>query len=179
MRNEEKNTRIFEATTRVINELGINQFTLDKVAERAGVSKGGLLYRFPSKERLLKGWSHYVLALFTTLVEEEEEKSNSFATAYLQATLRSLESAEMKTFMTVSGYQAEEQFYEGWKEFYAQTIVKMQEETSPELASIIQLTCDGLWLQDAFQFESSSRAQAKKLVSYLQKLATSDSGSPK
>ena len=33
---------------------GAVHLTLDAVAERAGVSKGGLLYHFPSKESLLQ-----------------------------------------------------------------------------------------------------------------------------
>jgi AcrR family transcriptional regulator len=45
--------RILEAAERVVTEVGAARLTLDAVAQSAGVSKGGLLYHFPSKESLL------------------------------------------------------------------------------------------------------------------------------
>jgi AcrR family transcriptional regulator len=45
--------RILEAAERVVAEVGAARLTLEVVAQAAGVSKGGLLYHFPSKESLL------------------------------------------------------------------------------------------------------------------------------
>ena len=44
---------ILAATGRVIAEMGARHLTLEAVAREAGVSKGGLLYHFPSKDALL------------------------------------------------------------------------------------------------------------------------------
>jgi AcrR family transcriptional regulator len=45
---------LLDAAEAVVSESGAARLTLDAVAERAGVSKGGLLYHFPSKEALLE-----------------------------------------------------------------------------------------------------------------------------
>ena len=45
---------ILDAAEAVVLASGAVHLTLDAVAERAGVSKGGLLYNFPSKEALLQ-----------------------------------------------------------------------------------------------------------------------------
>ena len=45
--------RVLEAAERVVSDIGAARLTLDSVAQAAGVSKGGLLYHFPSKESLL------------------------------------------------------------------------------------------------------------------------------
>jgi AcrR family transcriptional regulator len=45
---------ILDAAEAVVLESGARHLTLDAVAARAGVSKGGLLYHFPAKEALLK-----------------------------------------------------------------------------------------------------------------------------
>ena len=45
---------ILDAAETVVLAAGATHLTLDAVAERAGVSKGGLLYNFPSKEALLQ-----------------------------------------------------------------------------------------------------------------------------
>ena len=46
---------ILDAAETVVIESGARHMTLDAVAARAGVSKGGLLYHFPTKEALLRG----------------------------------------------------------------------------------------------------------------------------
>jgi AcrR family transcriptional regulator len=46
--------RLLDAAERVVAESGATHLTLDAVAKSAGVSKGGLLYHFPSKEALLE-----------------------------------------------------------------------------------------------------------------------------
>jgi AcrR family transcriptional regulator len=45
---------ILDAAELVVAQHGAAHLTLDAIAERAGISKGGLLYNFPSKESLLK-----------------------------------------------------------------------------------------------------------------------------
>jgi AcrR family transcriptional regulator len=47
--------RLLDAAERVVVESGATHLTLDAVAKSAGISKGGLLYHFPSKESLLQG----------------------------------------------------------------------------------------------------------------------------
>jgi AcrR family transcriptional regulator len=46
--------KILDAAAELVSEIGSGRLTLDAVAERAGLSKGGLLYNFPSKEALLQ-----------------------------------------------------------------------------------------------------------------------------
>ncbi|GAA3189619.1 hypothetical protein GCM10020255_087930 [Rhodococcus baikonurensis] len=45
--------RILDALEKLLLVSGVAQVTLEGVAAEAGVSKGGLLYHFPSKEALL------------------------------------------------------------------------------------------------------------------------------
>ncbi|NKR26217.1 TetR family transcriptional regulator [Rhodococcus hoagii] len=47
--------RILDALESLLLTQGLAQVTLEAVAAEAGVSKGGLLYHFPSKEALLAG----------------------------------------------------------------------------------------------------------------------------
>ncbi|MBJ8344144.1 TetR/AcrR family transcriptional regulator [Antrihabitans sp. YC2-6] len=47
--------RILDALEALMLDGGLSQITLEAVAAKAGVSKGGLLYHFPSKEDLFAG----------------------------------------------------------------------------------------------------------------------------
>jgi AcrR family transcriptional regulator len=55
VRNPASKEMILDAAERVITKRGPAHFTLDAVAAEAGISKGGLLYNFPSKQSLIEG----------------------------------------------------------------------------------------------------------------------------
>ncbi len=59
--------RILEAACNLVADEGAQRLTLESVAERAGVSKGGLLYHFPGKQALLT-------AMVAELVEDFERR---------------------------------------------------------------------------------------------------------
>src|SRR3954468_12606485 len=48
-------TRILDAAEAIVRARGVSGLTLDAAAKQAGVSKGGLLYHFASKEALITG----------------------------------------------------------------------------------------------------------------------------
>ncbi len=48
-------TRVLDAAEHIVQARGVPALTLDAAAREAGVSKGGLLYHFASKEALLEG----------------------------------------------------------------------------------------------------------------------------
>ncbi|EAE2866200.1 TetR family transcriptional regulator, partial [Listeria monocytogenes] len=50
-----KKNNLLTAASEIVKEEGVVKLTLEAVAQRAGVSKGGLLYHYPSKEALIKG----------------------------------------------------------------------------------------------------------------------------
>jgi AcrR family transcriptional regulator len=67
---EETRTRLLEAAIAVVTEQGVDAFTLDTVAQVAGVSKGGLLHHFASKEALITDLIAHVMTTFETEMEQ-------------------------------------------------------------------------------------------------------------
>jgi len=65
---------ILDAAEDVVRESGAAHLTLDKVSARAGVSKGGLLYHFKSKEALLEGMLDRLKRDFAARREAEAAK---------------------------------------------------------------------------------------------------------
>lgn len=63
--------RVLNAAEAVAIERGVNDLTLDAVAAKAKVSKGGLLYHFPSKEALVRGMVLRIASLVKSHFEEE------------------------------------------------------------------------------------------------------------
>jgi len=53
---------ILDTTQRLIAAEGLQALTLDRVARDAGLSKGGLLYHFSSKEQLIEALVNRVIS---------------------------------------------------------------------------------------------------------------------
>ncbi|MDC7808078.1 TetR/AcrR family transcriptional regulator [Luteimonas sp BLCC-B24] len=71
-------TRILDAALAVADRVGAANLTLDAVAADAGVSKGGLLYHFASKDQLLRAVVEHHMA--------EHQRDLDLATAQFPAT---------------------------------------------------------------------------------------------
>lgn len=56
-KSETSRERILEAATTIAVEDGPKQLTLDNVAKKCGMSKGGLIHHFPNKDALLTGYA--------------------------------------------------------------------------------------------------------------------------
>lgn len=176
MRSTDKKQLILQATTDVINEQGIDNLTLDKVCEEADISKGGLLYHFPSKKDLIKNLNLYVLDTFKERIRIEERKTDSYSEAYLRATIKSLESDEMQVFIALSSYQSKEELLSSWNTFYEEVQEHLEKECRPELVHIIQLVSDGLWFRDTFSFAPIKKREIENICNYLYKLVTMKKG---
>jgi AcrR family transcriptional regulator len=68
--------KIVAAAVELAKEVGPGHVSLDAVAQRAGVSKGGLLYNFPSKNKLLEAIVAYHLDKFENALLEKMKKSS-------------------------------------------------------------------------------------------------------
>ncbi len=67
MKGSETRERIFRAAMQLAARDGLLTLTLEKVAEESGLSKGGVMHHFPSKDALLSG----VITYFTDQIERE------------------------------------------------------------------------------------------------------------
>ena len=87
-RRSKTRQRILEAAAEISRESGPGNLSLDAVAAKAGVSKGGLLYHFPSKTALLKAVvESFVLSFDEELARRKETKAGSpdaMLAAYLE-----------------------------------------------------------------------------------------------
>ena len=70
MKSEQTRARIRVAAAKVIERDGAGHLTLEKVAAEAELSKGGLLYHYPSKDALLQGLLDHLLENRAGLVED-------------------------------------------------------------------------------------------------------------
>lgn len=171
--NPQTNTRqeILAAANVLVLHEGVAHLTLEAVAKRAGVSKGGLLYHFPSKEDLIKGLIEQLNARFDGEVERqlaleqagknneqekgEENRVGSWLRAYVRATFagNTLENYWPGSSAAIlSAIATNPQLLEPFRESFAgYQCLAEQDGLDPALATIVRLAADGLWLAELFE----------------------------
>ncbi|NQU44746.1 TetR family transcriptional regulator [bacterium] len=82
---------ILDAAEAVVIESGASHMTLDAVAERSGISKGGLIYHFPTKESLLEGMIDRLSEQFEHLREKAREELHQDTPSELMVEIRMLQ----------------------------------------------------------------------------------------
>lgn len=76
--------KILTAAAEVAREAGPGSLSLDAVALRAGVSKGGLLYNFPSKAKLMQGLVETYVGAFERDIDAAVESGESLLSAFVR-----------------------------------------------------------------------------------------------
>lgn len=90
-------SRILEAAAKLAGEVGPGNLSLEAIAAKAGVSKGGLLYNFPSKAKLLEAVVESHLEQFDAALKAAEAREtgpNATARAFLRMVIEDLEHKE-------------------------------------------------------------------------------------
>lgn len=99
--------KLLDAAQDVVCEQGPDRLTLDAVAAQAGVSKGGLLYHFPSKEKLIEALIDQLIVDFdrdfAAAVAGEPEGPGRWSRAFVRLMLdRSPEALERERRASVA-----------------------------------------------------------------------------
>jgi AcrR family transcriptional regulator len=89
---------LLDAAEDVVIERGVNDMTLAAVAARAGVSKGGLLYHFPSKDALIRAMVARIASFVETRFAEELAAEPPGAGRHARALLRFMMSNKRPMF---------------------------------------------------------------------------------
>jgi AcrR family transcriptional regulator len=142
--------RILEAAYLVIERDGATGLTLDAVAAEAEVSKGGLLYHFPSKEALVSammvGLCEAFGAAASEAAEADPEPVGRTVRAYLAASAG--EVGRSRRWLALVGALAlYPELVDIWRaDVLAGLVADEEEGIDPAAAAIVRLTADGLWL---------------------------------
>lgn len=155
--------QILEAASEIVRLEGALALTLDAVAARAGVSKGGLLYHFSSKDALVKGLLEYHLNQF----EQALESSGSpFAEAYVQ--LGSHDGSQGLFSGMMAALALNPALLEGVRERWRSWYARMPQQAGPIVA---MLATDGLFVTEVLGIAAVSAEQKAKVLARMLELA--------
>ncbi len=138
--------RLLDAAAAIVAESGAGNLTIDAVAEHAGLSKGGVLYHFPSKRDLLQGMLERLMDEFQSRTAElTADGQPSLLHAHIESVL-SRPAGEQATSLAVLANAAEDPslLIPARKLLAERTEQILDEASDPTLALIVFLASEGI-----------------------------------
>ncbi len=163
---------IVDAAEEVVAEAGASHMTLDAVAARAGVSKGGLLHHFPTKEALLEAMIRRLIATREKSRKEILDKLPDGPTRELKAYIIANLTRDCKSdrigapILAALAHNPKlaEPIREIIKERYAEFVSK---GVKLERASVFALAVDGLLFHEVVSLSPFTDDQRRAVVEEL------------
>ncbi|MFN4008610.1 MAG: TetR/AcrR family transcriptional regulator [Pannonibacter sp.] len=174
---EQTRERLVDAAMDVVFEDGARRLSLDAVAERAGVSKGGLLYHFPSKSELLQAMVARHLAQLAEAIRAahadltRDRQPNALIRAYLTAVSQDLCMETQAPMGLVAAIAEEPGLLEPVRLHNERLLAELRATSeTPDLAELAFLAVEGVWYLKLFGLKHFSQAQLEARLELFSKL---------
>ena len=167
---------ILDAAESVVVEQGASSLTLDAVAARAGVSKGGLLYNFPSKDALLEAMVARLCDHFEQAIAKARESTGSGSIDVLKAHVTASLWTDPKEHRVANALLAalanDTKLLAPMREHHRRFLAELATSEFDFTQSLaIWLATEGLWLLELFQLLPIGRSLRRRLGAELLRLA--------
>jgi len=167
---------LLDAADRVVRRDGASTLTLDAAAREAGLSKGGVLYHFPTKNALIGAMIERICDRFEREIEAHldilPESPGRWTRAYLDAAFDEdswnddLESAGNAGLL--AAIAASPAMLDPLRERYTRWQSRIEVDgIDPAIGTLIRMTVDGLWMADLLGLEPPDTATRILLRKHL------------
>ncbi|PTE08883.1 TetR/AcrR family transcriptional regulator [Mesorhizobium helmanticense] len=175
VRRANSREKILAAAADVARESGPGSLSLDAVASRAGVSKGGLLYNFPTKAKLMQALVEDYLREFERALEAARTagaSGESLLAIYIKLSASDCEEPQPSASWIFSAIAEDPDFLTPIKSFKRQLFERLKGET-PDLKALLVcfIAIEGLRSMNLFDSDILSADERGLLISSLLRIA--------
>lgn len=174
-------TKILDAAIRVVQDDGVGAVTFDSVAAEAGLTRGGIMYHFPSRDELLSALHQYQAASWEAAIIEQAGTSADDATpderlrAYVRVCAQSATRAELQLALEATTTPEHMAPWEAVLERWT-PLAEPDDDGAlgPDdmLRLLGRLAADGLWVYEALSARPLPAALREELADRIARLAT-------
>lgn len=148
-----KREAILHAAKTVVQREGVTALSYDSVAAESGLTKGGLLYHFPSREELLQALHEYVAGQWEQAMEEEagapaEQLSPQQRFAAYARLSQNPDRAELLLQLEAGADPRANAVWERIYRLWAPPTPQLDDEAGL-MRFVAKLAADGLWFHEA------------------------------
>ncbi|MDB5477894.1 MAG: TetR/AcrR family transcriptional regulator [Alphaproteobacteria bacterium] len=167
-----KKTRILDAAEDVVMSLGAAHLTFDELVKQTGLSKGGILYHYPSKKALLRAMVQRMIDSFEEkrlrIAEEIEQTGLVGVKTYILASFEKSDRYHQSSTAVMAAAANDPELLEVVKEHYKRNFAEIRAfGKNSVLAMLIFLAVDGVWMLDSLQLctlDEIERNDLKRLL---------------
>ena len=169
--------KIIDAAVEVVVESGARHLTLEAVAAKAGVSRGGLLYHYPNKEALLQGLlDRRVQSINKSIADrrmEHQDSEKPETTAYVLSLVEEEVGMERATSVAIIASAAHDPqlLAPAREDYYRHLHHMMQDGITLERAAVITLAANGLKMMEAFNMFPFTQEERQRIVEEILSIA--------
>jgi AcrR family transcriptional regulator len=169
-------TRIMDAAEDVVTKLGASHLTFDALVKETGLSKGGILYHFPSKKELLRAMVKRMIDTFDQRREFIEGKIEQTglvkAKTYTMASFDKDDRYQSSSTALMAAAASDPELLEIVREQYHRNFAEIRAAHKDKgIAALIYMAVDGIWLLDSLQLCLLTDNERKMLRTMLLNMA--------
>ncbi|SCY93223.1 TetR/AcrR family transcriptional regulator [Microvirga guangxiensis] len=161
--------RILDAAEGLICTCGIAGFTLDAVAQTAGVSKGGLLYHFGSKDSLISGLQRRMALRLEQSLQDAERRQESILEAFIRELRQDYEAGGRRFAPLLLAREQQNPCQE--LQALMACVVRRSDGRGGKKATLLLLASLGMVLSSLARLPCTDPQQAAELFDEIQELA--------
>jgi len=139
---------ILDAAEAVVAEYGAHRLSLNLVAEKAGISKGGLTYSFPSREALLSALTARDFARYQKVMEEARHGSSD-REATLLAQIQAMRVASLaidaRSFSIMAAMTQVDEGMDAYRKEYSDYFKSIADPNDPK-AVVLMLATEAMFM---------------------------------
>lgn len=146
---------LLEQTAKLTIEQGLSKVTFQAVADAVGVTKGGVMHHFATKDALILAVFDDAMTKFEAEVDAAMAKDDvsygSFTRAYVDATISLGEKGQTQFDHQATLYVlmlGDRDLRELWAQWSNQQLQKHKKTDNTETLCMARLVADGIWLSD-------------------------------
>ncbi|MDV5226124.1 TetR/AcrR family transcriptional regulator [Providencia rettgeri] len=164
--------QLLNAARIIAGREGITSLSLNAVAREAGVSKGGLLHNFPSKQELIYALFiqllHIMDTRINTIMENDANSNGRFSRAYLHFIGELKDSDESFQLALLSlAMPTEPILRQCWRDWVAKHLAQGDAFDNSYLGALVRYAADGLWLSALTEGQALSPQERIAIVERL------------
>jgi AcrR family transcriptional regulator len=171
--------RILVAAEDVVVRDGVARLTLEAAATEAGLSKGGVLYHFPTRDALVAAMVDKIIEEFDRDIESHigpDAVPGSFTRAYIRATMAPASAQPDREdrlgAAVIAAAAAQPALMVPLQRAADRWQARLEDDgLDPAVATLLRLACDGLWLCDLFGLAPPSPALRDAVGDRLEQMA--------
>jgi AcrR family transcriptional regulator len=170
--------RIIAAAEEVVLRDGVARLTLEAAAAEAGLSKGGVLYHFPTRDSLVAAMVDQIIGEFDRDIEANMtggDGAGRFIRAYIRATMEPSttrpDREDRLGAALIAAAAAQPELLAPLQAAADRWQVRLEDDgLDPAVATLLRLACDGLWLCDLFGLAPPSASLRAGVEAQLDRL---------